>query len=375
MARRGPNIYKRNDGRWEGRYMVGRKPDGTPRYRSIYGQTFGEVRDRLLPLKVAYMEQGPEPRNTNPFHEYLLADLAQKRASGIKASSYDSYYRTVHKHIMPALGHIRMHHLTTQHVRQFLSDLHGKGLSDSTIYSIYRYQSSVTRAAAKTGAMARDICADITLAKPKPKKVRALSRAEQKRLEVVAVEAMEKGKGQGLEALLALYAGLRVGEISALQWEDIDFSSGIIHVRHTMQRLTLHDTAEKTTVRVGTPKSESSERDVPLGDYLSKALLKHRRLTPGKYVITSRRRDFAEPRVLQYRFERLLKLAEIPHVGFHTTRHSFATRCMEFNTDIAAISGLLGHSSVKQTSDTYIDSLYEQRVAAVNKLDALALAG
>jgi len=85
-------------------------------------------------------------------------------------------------------------------------------------------------------------------------------------------------------------------------------------------------------------------------------------------------RNFNEPRVLQYRFERLLKSAQIPRVGFHATRHSFATRCMELDVRIETISKLLGHSSVKQTSDIYVHSLLEQRFMAVHRLDQLATA-
>jgi len=91
MARRGENIYHRKDGRWEGRYIKGRKPDGRACFGSVYGRSYGEVKKRLAPLKAVYCETSREARSTGPFCEYLLAHLAQKRASRIKDSSYDSY--------------------------------------------------------------------------------------------------------------------------------------------------------------------------------------------------------------------------------------------------------------------------------------------
>ncbi|MCL2463314.1 MAG: tyrosine-type recombinase/integrase, partial [Defluviitaleaceae bacterium] len=104
---------------------------------------------------------------------------------------------------------------------------------------------------------------------------------------------------------------------------------------------------------------------------LSRLLLDLRRGTAGEFVVTGRQ-GFAEPRVVQYRFERLLEQARLPHMGFHATRHSFATRCLELGVDVATISRLLGHSSAKMTLDVYTDSLPEQRRAAMRKLDALA---
>ena len=378
MARRGENIYHRRDGRWEGRYIKGRKPDGKPRFGSVYGPSYGEVKKQLLLLKAAYCERRLEARNTKPFREYLLTHLAQKCASRLKASSYDTYYRIVHKHLVPALGGIPMHQLTEQHAQQFLAGLRSDGLSDGTISNIFRYLSDVTKTATQSGAMARDICIEISLPKPKHKKVSALSRTQQKTVEDAAVAAMRKsGFRFGLDVMIALYTGMRVGEICALRWEDIDFDVGVIHVNHTLQRLSLYDhgtkKATRTSVVMGTPKSESSARDIPTNALLLRLLRAKRQSAKGEYVIEGRQ-GYVEPRVLQYRFEKLLERARLPHMGFHAMRHSFATRCMECNVDIATISKLLGHASVKQTADTYIDSLWEQRFAAVCKFDGLALA-
>jgi len=378
VARRGENIYHRKDGRWEGRYIKGRKPDGKPRFGSVYGPSYGAVKKRLLVLKAAYCESGLSARNTQPFREYQLANLAQKRAGRIKASSYETYYRIVHKHIVPALGNILMHQLTQEHVRQFLAELRVSGLSDGTVSNIFRYLHSVATAALKAGAMERDVCDGIELPKLKHRKVNALSRAQQKAVEDAAMAAIRESDFRcGLEVMIALYTGMRVGEICALRWEDVDLDGGVIHVNHTLQRLSLHghDAQEgsKTAVVIDAPKSESSARAIPVNALLTKLLLEKRQRAQGEFVVSGGQ-THTEPRVLQYRFERLLERAQLPHTGFHAMRHSFATRCVECNVDIATISALLGHASVKQTADTYIDSLWEQRSAAVHKLDALALA-
>jgi integrase len=253
-------------------------------------------------------------------------------------------------------------------VQQFLLGLQERGLSDGTVLNIFRYLSGVVKQAVKAGAMAQDICAEVQPPRPKPKAARALSRAEQKQLERAV---MGKDTAQGIEVLLALYAGLRVGEISGLRWEDIDFDNGLIHVNRTLQRINPHEKGRKTAIHIGSPKSEASERVVPMGGRLSELLLKQRDLSKGPYVISARK-EFAEPRVVQYRFAQALKRAQLSPVGFHALRHSFATRCLEEQVDIVSISKLLGHSSVKLTSDTYTHSLLELRRAAVQKLDKLA---
>jgi len=374
MARRGENIYRRKDGRWEGRYIKGRKPDGKPIFGSVYAHSYGEVKRRLLPMKAAYCNLSLEPRNTSHFREYLLAHLAQKRTSRIKASSYDSYYRIVHNHLLPRLGQYPMHQVTPQHVEQFLADLQETGLSDGSALNIFRFLAGVTRAAAKSGAMAKDICAEIVLPKPKRRKICALSRTQQQSLEKTALSAMEDSRCKyGLEIMLALHTGMRVGEICALRWEDVDFEGGVLHVRRTLQRLSPHDRDnqknQKTIVVINSPKSELSMRDIPMNTLLSRLLREARPFSQGDYVVAGRK-GYVEPRVLQYRFEKLLARAQLPHMGFHALRHSFATRCTEFNVDFATISKLLGHSSVKLTADTYVDSHMEQRFSAVNKLAA-----
>ena len=372
MARRGENIYHRKDGRWEGRYIKGRKPDGKPQFGYVYGYSYGDVKKLLLPLKAACCEMHLEVKCTKPFRDYLLMNLAEKRTSRIKASSYDSYYRVVHNHIIPALGAYPMHRLTAQHMRQFLSDLHACGLSGGTVRNIFRYLYNVIKSAVRSGAIAADICEGIALPKSKPKAVRALSLAEQQRLEREAY-ALLQNNGPGVEVILALYTGMRVGEICALRWEDVDFESNTIHVNHTLQRLNLHGKDAKTAVKLGTPKSDSSLREIPMSVQLSRLLRHMHRSARGEYVIAGRQ-GFTEPRVVQYRFEQMLKRAQLPHVGFHALRHSFATRCMELNVDVATISKLLGHSSAKLTLDIYTDSMMEHRRAAVCKLDGLAAA-
>ncbi|MDR0239928.1 MAG: tyrosine-type recombinase/integrase, partial [Deltaproteobacteria bacterium] len=308
MARRGENIYHRKDGRWEGRYIKGRKPDGKACFGSVYGRSYGEVKKRLMPLKAVYGGSSREVKNTLPFREYLLAHLAQKRAGRIKDSTYGSYYRIVHIHLLPSLGQCPMDQLTRRHVECFLEDLRKAGQSDGSVLNIFRFLAGVTRQATQSGAMAKDACAEITLPKPKRKRVKALTRVQQSSLERAAMAS--SGSPDCLDILIALNTGLRLGEICALRWdEDIDLDAGVIHVNHTLQRLNLYGrgigTGAKTAIVLDVPKSEASRRDVPINSALLRLLRLRRQYAQGEYVIEGRRGRPVEPRVLQYRFEKL----------------------------------------------------------------------
>jgi len=244
------------------------------------------------------------------------------------------------------------------------------------VLNIFRFLAGVTKQATQSGAMEKDVCAGITLPKPKRKKVSALTRTQQKVVEKAAMTTVrESGSSNGLDVLIALHTGLRLGEICALRWEDVDLDDGIIHVNHTLARLNQHGKGKtKTAIVMDAPKSESSQRDVPMNPFLRNLLRARQQSAVGVFVIEGRGGGSVEPRVLQYRFERLLERARLPHAGYHTLRHTFATRCAELNVDIMTISGLLGHSSIRTTEKTYIHSLLEQRFAAVHKLEGLALA-
>jgi len=170
---------------------------------------------------------------------------------------------------------------------------------------------------------------------------------------------------------LSLYTGMRVGEISALRWEDVDLENGLIHVSQTAQRVCLESAgASKTSVIFGTPKSASSMRLIPLPQTMTDCLKKHRETAVSEYVITSRR-GFAEPRVLQYRLQSLIKKAGITPTRFHALRHSYATRCIELHIDITTLSKNLGHASTKMTFDVYTHASLEHRKEAVQDLNTL----
>ena len=364
MARRGENIYKRKDGRFEGRYVVGRKPDRTSKFGYVYGRSYGEVKAKLQPLKRMFQR----PQNVSGFRG-IFADYAVNwlnrtvHEKDIKASTYSSYYRMTHNHIIPALGGSFPHLIRKSDVRDFMYHLKGKGLSDGSVANILRLLAAMLKSAREENIVVEDACAGIQMPSSKRRKISVLTRTEQAQLERTC--AQEKA---GIVALLALYTGMRVGEISALKWSDIDLNEGLLYVRETAQRVTKYGAAgAKTRLYFERPKTASSERVIALPKNLTAYLRKHRAAAKGDYVVSCKG-GVAEPRVCQYRFKVLLEKACVKPVNFHALRHTYATRCMEEGMDVKTLSQLMGHAQASMTL-RYGDSLTEHKKRAVMALD------
>ena len=180
-------------------------------------------------------------------------------------------------------------------------------------------------------------------------------------------------KQNNLPVLLSLYTGMRLGEVCALKWQDIDWKKRTVAVRRTAQRVAhaLPSAHESTFLMVGTPKSRRSRRVLPIPDFLisklREAFFAAGSLSPETFIFGNGARA-AEPRTLQRRFSRLLHSVGLTGVHFHTLRHSFATRLMELGVDIQTISALLGHESARTTLDFYGHSLTEQQIRAASLL-------
>ncbi|MGX7274076.1 tyrosine-type recombinase/integrase [Enterococcus haemoperoxidus] len=364
MSRKGENIYKRKDGRWEGRYMKARNEHGKIIYGYIYGKRYRHVKERLAELKVQYSFSH---KNINVYKgtvenwlNHWLNVLMQKK---IKRSTYSSYRLRIDKYIIPFLGKKQLTQLKSQDVEEFANYLTQLDLSPSTIHSIITVLKSAMNKACIENYILSNPCKNLFLAATKNSEISALSMKEQEKIEQVALR-----EANCSAVILALYTGLRIGEISGLKWSDIDFEKNIIYIRRTLYRIPSTTNSNKTEIILAEPKTKSSKRSIPLAKNLKNYLLDKQKSITSEYVISCKE-SYAEPRVISYRFRKIIEEAGIRSVHFHILRHTFATRCVEQGIDIATLSKLLGHASIKLTLDTYTDSLWENRKAAVSVID------
>ncbi len=363
--RRGENIYKRKDKRWEGRCWIGKKENGKPKYRSVYGKTLKEVREKLYPLKLKYQiirqTQGESCITLQEWSHFWL-NIVQPE---IKQSTYANYRHKLTYYVLSTIGDYQLNELNHEAAKKLLVSLQERRLKPSTIQAIFRIVNQCINYAIQENHVTLNPFSSIKLPKIMKKGDQALTKTEQKELEKAAV-AEEKGKG--LPTLLALHAGLRIGEVSALAWQDIDFERNLIHVKSTFQRVFTVVENKKTELVYTSSKTAASARSIPMSQTIRTALLQHKKHSAGIFVFSSKANP-SEPRLLTYHFHKIRERANLKHVHFHQLRHTFATRCIESNGDIKSVSQLMGHSSTKLTLDTYTSSLMEQKVLVVEQME------
>ncbi|EOH82642.1 tyrosine-type recombinase/integrase [Enterococcus raffinosus] len=362
--RKGENIYLRKDGRWEGRYSKGRKKDGKIKYGYVYGKSYTEVREKIFPLKIQYHTlQKVHGISCESFEEWAINWLGNVQHE-VKPATFSSYYYKMYKYILPTLRDIPLNELSKEQGKILLKELSGK-LFRSTIQVIFRILNKCVNNAKKNGKIFSNPFSQIQLPKVKRRKVNALTRSEQKKImEIASVEKNERG----LPVLLALHSGMRIGEISALRWSDIDFESNLIHVNNTYQRIGLSLGNKRTQLLFADSKTESSVRMIPMTRPLNKLLLNHKKTVKGEFVFSTNGQP-TEPRLLSYYFHKIREKANLPKIHFHQLRHTFATRCLEMKGDISSVSALLGHASTQMTLDTYVHALLEQRYQVIAKME------
>ncbi|KAA2596831.1 site-specific integrase, partial [Alistipes onderdonkii] len=177
---------------------------------------------------------------------------------------------------------------------------------------------------------------------------------------------IEQPTQQNIGVLLALCTGMRIGEVCALQWEDVDFTQRIITVRHTVGRI--YNCELKTTERIHTsPKTKNSCREIPISKQLFQSLKTVRKQSQSPYVVGTSTQS-KEPRSYRDYFSRLLKRLNIPHLVFHGLRHTFATRCIESQCDYKTVSVILGHSNVATTLNLYVHPNLSQKKKCIDRM-------
>lgn len=363
MCKRGENIYKRRDGRYEGRYMIEKKPDGKVRYGYIYSRKYTEVKRLLTEKRNMYLDRSRTDGSHSPCMSCWAKEWQNRaRYRNLKPSSRQKYDQMLEKHILPFFGCIAISQIEEKMIQEFTDDLvTGKGLSPSTVNSVIRLFKELLQDAYKAKKIKEipEICP--TVERTPHREGAILSRESEKKL----LQYVEK---KDLPAIISLYTGLRIGEICALRWKDVDLAHRTISVCGTVQRLASSEGEKKTSLVFGKPKSATSHRIVPLPLFLVEEMRQYKEAFPQNEYIFGRGTRPADPRTVQFRFRQLLRRADISPVNFHALRHTFTTRLLEAGVDVKTISALLGHSSVRTTMDIYAHSEMSTKQSAIDLL-------
>jgi len=295
----------------------------------------------------------------NTIEEITKIFLIRKYEESLKESTLARYTYLCRKYIIPYFGDIAMNELNNETIKDFISHLiKGNSLAPKTINDIICLLIQIIKNHCNFEI-------DIKKLNNKQNDINVFTDEEYTKLKsYLNIETDSKKLG----IMIAMLTGIRLGELCALKWENIDLENGIIYIQKTIQRVKTIDINSKTKTKIviDTPKSMASIRSIPLPVILLNKL-KEFKSKPNTYVLTNTAK-YIEPRVYQRHFKAYLKACSIKDNNFHTLRHTFATTGILKGIDTKTLSVLLGHSDVSFTMKTYVHPNLEHKRSQLEKL-------
>jgi len=264
-------------------------------------------------------------------------------------------------HIYPALGALRFEALTPKHIDDFINGklksgrIGGGELSSKYVSDMVVLLKSMGKFAEREHNYNNPL-RSISAPKVHRKELTVPPKHERK---ILVGYLINNSSERNAGILLCLFTGIRLGELCALKWSDIDFNERVLRISKTAQRVKRFDGKNSTEVIITAPKSEKSNREIPLQGFLLKMLMKHKK-SPDSYILSGTDK-LVEPRLMQYYFKSVLKKAKLPSMNFHALRHVFATNCVALGFDVKTLSELLGHATVELTLNRYVHSSKERK--------------
>ena len=301
------------------------------------------------------------------YAEWLDIWLENYIKPSVKVRTYERYALIIDKHISTDVGKCEISELSALVLQNFITKLlesgnckTGNGLSANSVNAIISVLQSSLQTAHLIGVANEYTANKIKRPKLIERPVECFSLKEQKQIEQAVLNS-KKDKLFGV--LLCLYSGLRIGELIALQWSDIDFAKGTLTVSKSC-----HD--GKNGLIIDEPKTATSRRTIPLPKQLMPLVKMLKKRSDSDFVVSSHGKPVSV-RSYQRSFELLLKKLKIPHKGFHSLRHTFATRAIECGMDVKTLSEILGHKNPTVTLNRYAHSLMEHKADMMNRLGKL----
>jgi len=282
----------------------------------------------------------------------------------VKKSSYAAYSLLIENHLLPAFGN--KYTIEETEVQAFVFQKLAQGLSQKTIKDILIVFKMILKFGAKHNWI-NYIQLDIQYPTQREKQhLEVLSIANQKK---VMTHIQEHFTFRNLGIYICLSSGIRIGEVCALTWEDLNTDTGIINVSKTIQRIyTIEDNIRKTELIIDSPKTKNSIREIPMSRDLLKMLKPIKKIVNSTFFALTNDAKPTEPRTYRSYYKKFMKDLGMPNLKFHGLRHSFATRCIESKCDYKTVSVLLGHSNISTTLNLYVHPNLEQKKKAIYQM-------
>lgn len=287
----------------------------------------------------------------------VLNNWLIERKIFLKYSTYTNYYNIIHNHIMPYLGDYNIRSLNNNILQQFILQQLENGRADNQGGISYKYAKDIITVLKLT----LDFQIQIHLPYHPPKQIQIFDKEHQIKL-INYLQSQINHKNFGI--LLCMHTGIRIGELCALKWGDININTKTLSINKTMIRTYTKEDGSK--LNITPPKTRSSIRNIPLNSWIMQYAI----LLQGQddhYILTNKDKPI-EPNKYRLYYNRVLKDLELPHLTFHALRHTFATRCIECGCDYKSLSELLGHSNVSITMNIYVHPQMELKRKCVELL-------
>ena len=360
MAKRRPSgdgmVRKRDDGRWEGRIVIGHKDNGEPLFRHVYAKTQKALLDKLHQNIESYRDVELTEDSRMTLGEWLDRWLTEYKAGTVRPGTLESYRRYIDLYIKPQLGGKQVSLVSQQDIQRMYRRLKTDGrirehpeldhqLSDAMIRHIHSMLHAAMKDAVQAHVIPKNPTEGATTPKPNYKPKRILTRAELDAfLEVVEQDEVWRDFFQ-----TELMTGLRRGEICGLQWSDFDGTAGTLKVCRTLH------SQKKGEYTLGETKTDKGMRTIILPKSVAEILRRRKAEALSQWIFPDpvKPEDPVDPNTAYHHMKTLLQRAGLPSIRFHDLRHTFATHALTSGVDAKTLSGILGHTNASFTLDTY----------------------
>ena len=375
------SISKRADGTWTARMVIGVNEKGKPRIKALYGKTEREVKKKLNDFQKEFYKNNQSVVQRSTVENYMRTWLYENKQNLLKPKSFDRLEQTVLYQVIPLVGHIQLAAFQSSDVQTMLNTLKKNGLSYSTVKKAYDAVNECFR----TGVIQKTVLFNPALGVSVPAKktfgkseIRYYNNDEVDKLCEAATAVYTNGKrvyrlGDGI--IVDLNTGLRMAELLALKWTEVDFERRMVVVNAT--RVIVKDRANDaerkyTVIEQDSAKTAMSIREIDMNDACYEALMRLKEITGMfDYVLSTKDGNPMTPRYLDRMLRKIAVAAgfsEDKVYGLHALRHTFASRLFAAGEDVKTVSELLGHSDITITYNTYIHLINEQKRKAVHSV-------